>query len=202
MGNPYVLSNYVDPRDPENSWWMQRSVPAVRAQPWNSSYQDGLCGLSKFNDDIDPLDPNLVDYVDPGKANCSNVADNPIHPTVPDKLIGIQKVVTRRRAKFVAASSLTADFMDTSGVLNSFEGELQSGTLISLMNDMADFGLTPGDSIRSTFQGPVLSSFETAKDYKIRFRQFIRQYNDRAYYSLACVIDGVCPVNYKDEVKL
>lgn len=200
VGSPYVKSNYVDPRDLENSWWMQSSVPAVHAQPWNSSYQDGLCGISEFDGDVDELDPNLVNYVPKDRGNCSNVADNPIHAAVQDKLIGIQKVVSRRRAKFIAISGLTSDFMDTSGFLSSFEGELQGESLMSLMNDVGDFGFTSDETIRSTFAPPVMSEYKTADDYKTRFRQYIRQHNDRAFYSLACLIDGVCPVDYKSQI--
>jgi hypothetical protein len=200
QGNPLVKSNYVDPNDPENSWWHQSSVPAVSAQPWNRSVEDGLCGLNQDNYDIDILDPNLVNYVPLNRSTCSNIADNPIHAAVQDKLIGVLKVTSRRRAKFISISKLTSDYLDTSGELNSYEGELESGDLISLLN-VADFGFTPGTGqIQSTFHGPVLSEFSTASDYKTRFRQFIRQYNDRAYYSLACIIDGTCPVNYRDEI--
>lgn len=195
-----MQTNYIDPIDPANSWWMQSSVPAVRAQPWNSSFQDGLCGLTKSDDDVDLLDPNLVDFVPQDRSSCSNIADNPIHAAVQDKLVGVQQIVSRRRAKFLAVSAMTTDFMDTSGWLSSYEGEFESGALLTMMNNVGDFGFTAQDIIQSTFQRPILSEFKTAADYKIRFRQFIRQYNDRAYYSLACIIDGVCPVNYKDEI--
>ena len=42
---------------------------------------------------------------------------------------------------------------------------------------------------------------DTAVDYKTRFRQYISTVNDRALYSLACVIDGNCPVNFRDQLK-
>ena len=202
QGDPYVQSNYVDPRDPANSWWRQTSVPAVQAQPWSNNVMDGLCGLQQYNEGIDEYDPNLVDFTPTDRSNCSNIADNPLNPSIPDKLIGIQRVVFQIRSKYVAASRLTDDLLDTTGWLSSIEGELQSADLISLVNGMSDFGLSPGEEIQTTFQPPTLSEHETALDYKIRFRQFIRQYNDRAYYSLACVIDGVCPVNYKDQLNL
>lgn len=48
---------------------------------------------------------------------------------------------------------------------------------------------------------PVESrDFDTAPDYQTRYSQYINNYNDRATYSLACVLDGVCPVNFKDQV--
>jgi len=46
----------------------------------------------------------------------------------------------------------------------------------------------------------VRSEFDTADDYKIRFSQYVRNYNDRASYALACVLDGTCPVNFKTQV--
>ena len=201
QGDPYVQSNYVDPRNPENSWWRQSSVPAVQAQPWSNNVLDGLCGLQQYNDGISEYDPNLVDFTPQNRSNCSNIADNPLQPSIPDKLIGIQRVVSRRRAKYVASSRLTFDLLDTTGWLSSIEGELESADLISLVDGMSEFGISPGEEILATFEAPIMSEFATSLDYKIRFRQYIRQYNDRAYYSLACVIDGVCPVNYKDQLK-
>ncbi|CAM9397482.1 unnamed protein product, partial [Sphacelaria rigidula] len=50
------------------------------------------------------------------RSNCSNIADNPIHDTVADKLIGTQTVVETRLAKYVAVSLLTPDLLSTSAV--------------------------------------------------------------------------------------
>lgn len=177
-------------------------MPAVQAQPWNNSVQDGLCGLEQADAGLTNEDPNLVNFIPQNRSSCSNIADNPIQSAVPDKLIGIQRVLSRRRAKFVAVSGLTYDFMDTTGKLTSLEGELQSNDLISLMNNDDDhFGFSPGNTIQSTFHAPLLSpELHTASDFKTRFRQYIFNYNDRAYYSLACIIDGVCPVNFRDEI--
>jgi hypothetical protein len=109
-------------------------------------------------------------------------------------------VVTTRRAKFIALSELTEDYLDTTGALSSFEGELESGDLISLIVEMGQFGFSSGSSIRSTFTPPVRAEFKTASDYKTRFRQYIKNVNDRATYSLACVLDGSCPVNFRDQL--
>jgi hypothetical protein len=46
----------------------------------------------------------------------------------------------------------------------------------------------------------VASEFSTAKDWARRFHQYERQYNDRALYSLACVLDGDCPVDFKSQI--
>lgn len=46
----------------------------------------------------------------------------------------------------------------------------------------------------------VSSEFQTASDWDRRFHQYERQYNDRAYYSLACVLDGDCPVDFKAQL--
>jgi len=133
-------------------------------------------------------------------AKCSNIDDNPTHPTLQDKLLGVMKIRTKRRAKYIAVSLMTPDYLDLSGVVQSTEGELDSGNLITIITRMGQFGLGPGTSIGSTFPAPVRSEFKTAVDFKYRFRQFIDNYNDRSEYALACVIDGVCPVNYKDQL--
>jgi len=100
----------------------------------------------------------------------------------------------------MAISELTSDYMDTTGNLNSFEGELSTGHLVSIDSEQGQFGLGAGSELGSTFAKPKRSEFKTAIDYKTRYRQFINNNNDRASYSLACVIDGICPVNFKDQV--
>ena len=69
-----------------------------------------------------------------------------------------------------------------------------------MITEMGQFGFGPGGSIGSTFRAPVRSEYETAVDYEYRFKQYIRNHNDRATYALACVLDGICPVNYKDQI--
>lgn len=54
------------------------------------------------------------------RGNCSNIADNPIHDALPDKLIGTQAVVETRLAKYVAVSLLTRDLLDTTAVRHVF----------------------------------------------------------------------------------
>lgn len=201
LGNPIIETKFVSPNSSDNSWWMQTSVPSVKAQPWASSYRDGYCGIRKLDDGYDIDDPFLETFNQSNsRATCSNIADNPNHGTLADKLIGVQRIILQRRAKYVAMSELTGDFMDTTGVLRSFEGELDSGFLISMMAEKGQFGLGPGEKQRSTFPSPRRSEYNTAYDYKYRFRQYIYNRNDRADYALACVIDGVCPVNFKDQV--
>lgn len=200
QGTPPIQSRFVSPNDSENSWWRPTSVPGVRSQAWSNNYREGYCGIRRLNDDFDLLDPNLAQFVPKDRGNCSNIADNPVHATLQDKLIGLTKVVTTRRAKFVAVSQLTDDFLDTNGWLNSFEGELESGDMISMIVEMGQFGFAAGEKIQSTFRPPVRSEFETAIDYKTRYSQYIRNVNDRAKYSLACVLDGICSVNFRDQL--
>ena len=100
----------------------------------------------------------------------------------------------------MAVSTLTFDFLETTGFIKSHEGELKNNNLISLITNMGQFGLQSNENIESTFIPPVRSSYKTELDYKIRFMQYIRSFNDRSSYSLACVLDGVCPVNYKDQI--
>lgn len=200
QGNPPLETFFISPDSADNSWWQQTSVPAVKSQPWASNYRDGFCGIRRLDEDHTRYDPELDFFTPQSRNNCSNIADNPTHPTIQDKLIGVQKVITRRRSKMMAVSELSDDFMDTTGYLNAFEGELDSGDLISMIIEMGQFGFGPGEKVQSTYGAPVRSEFETAQDYRTRFRQYITNVNDRALYALACVIDGVCPVNYRDQL--
>ena len=199
-GNPLVTSKFLNPNVSENSWWMQTSVPSVKAQPWANNYMDGLCGIRKLDDDHDVLDPELETFVPNSRKTCSNIADNPTHPTLQDKLIGAMRILTQRRAKYIALSELTADYLDTTGVLTSIEGEFEAGNLISMITNLGQFGFGPGSKLSSTFMGPKRTNFSTAIDYKYRFRQYMLDYNDRAEYALACVVDGICQNNYANHL--
>ena len=200
QGDPTIATNFFTPNSSENSWWIQSSVPAVKAQPWASSYRDGYCGIRVLDDNYDITDPTLTEMVVEDRSTCSNIMDNPPHEAMEDKLIGVQRVVMSRRAKYMAVSELTSDLMDTTGALNSFEGELDSGDLISMIIEMGQFGFGAGSEIKSTFRPPVRSEYATAPDYKSRFYQYINNFNDRAIYSLGCVLDGSCPVNFRDQL--
>ena len=147
----------------------------------------------------DDYDPRLSDFVPPNLKTCSNIQDNPIHETLQDKLIGVQHIVFTRRAKFLSVSLLTSDYIDTNGYLQAVEGQLETGDLISLITVMGDIGPQPED-LGSTFIPPVRSSYSTELDYKTRFMQYVRTHNDRASYSLACILDGDCPVNFRDQI--
>ena len=102
MGPPYfdghaiqepVKSRFKYPNKTSNNFWMPSSVPTVKPQPWVENYEDG------------------------------NINDNPTHATVPDKLIGPTQLVHMRRAKYVAISRLTDDYLDITTWMNIIEGE-------------------------------------------------------------------------------
>jgi hypothetical protein len=198
QGDPVVTSLFLDPNVSDNSWWVQTSVPAVKAQPWASNYRDGYCGIRLLNDNYETDDPSLTEFTPQNRASCSNIADNPVHVSLQDKLIGVQRVIMTRRAKFLAMSSLTEDLMDTTGtlcyyfgeltiewflivchivpagILTSFEGEFSTPggeaiDLLSMLTDMGQFGLSPGNNINSTFRPPVRSEYDTADDYAYRY---------------------------------
>ena len=159
-----------------------------------------MCGIRKLNEAFDIYDPRLDSYVPKNLSSCSNIADNPLHVALQDKLIGMQHIVYTRRVKFIAVSKLSDDYLDTNGWLSAIEGEFESGNLISLIDKMGQFGFDSGNEIKSAFIPPIRSEFETALDYRYRFMQYVKSYNDRAAYSLACVLDDVCPVNYRDQL--
>ena len=205
-----IPSRFLDPNDPANNAWRPDSVPGVKAQPWSANYRDGECGIRQLDDGKDNLDPTLPDRDVPGRGSCSNIADNPTHRTTPDKLIGQERVVETRRAKFVAISRLTDDYLDTTGQMTSFEGELEEGAdLISLVqhaksNEDTPFGWRlPGENehVASTFKPQIHSPyFAQADDYDTRFHQYIGQNNDRATYSTACQFNGECPVDFASQI--
>lgn len=85
QGRPAILSRYLDPLDLRHSAWTPSSVPAVRAQNWSVNYRD------------------------------KNIADNAPHSTVPDLLIGEERLVQVRRASYVAVSRLSADYLSLQG---------------------------------------------------------------------------------------
>ena len=100
-----VKSRFMDPDDPSKSEWRPNSVPDVRAQPWKNSYRDGACGLRQKDEDYGLNDPEIPTRELQDRGNCSNIEDNPLHPTMPDELVKELYVVERRRAKFVAGKT-------------------------------------------------------------------------------------------------
>lgn len=54
--------------------------------------------------------------------------------------------------------------------------------------------------LSSTLIRQLSGDYETAPDVLRRFRQYQTSENDRARYSLACQLDGTCPVNFRDEI--
>eukprot|EP01029_Cantina_marsupialis_P006794 TRINITY_DN1749_c0_g3_i2.p1 TRINITY_DN1749_c0_g3~~TRINITY_DN1749_c0_g3_i2.p1 ORF type:complete len:866 (+),score=275.32 TRINITY_DN1749_c0_g3_i2:413-3010(+) len=166
QGKPQVETRYRNPDDAENSFWSPSSVPAVKAQSWKDNYAD------------------------------KNIADNPPHPTVPDKLIGVEGIVEQRRAKYVAVSELSDDFRSVTKVLSVFEGELEDADdLISLLGNIGSnteqegaglFGWSPKETIEQTNWIPEVAgsdpkfALETEDDWYDRFHQYYQNPNDRA----------------------
>ena len=209
-----IPSPFLDPNHPVNNAWRPDSVPAVKAQPWSANYRDGTCGVRRVDEGKDHLDPTIPDRDKPDRGSCSNIADNPTHRTAPDKLIGKDRIVESRRAKFIAISRLTDDYLDTTGQLTSFEGELEDGAdLIALVgqakasSDSMPFGWSmnhhhqSNSDISSTYMPQVHSShFQQVDDWDTRFHQCNDHHNDRAWYSLGCQLDEQCPVDFKSQI--
>ena len=198
-----IASRFLDPTDVANSWWKPSSVPSVKAQPWSANYKEGFCGNRKLDDDLKLTDPLIGKREESSRRTCSNIVDNAVHPTPPDKLIGVNTVVEKRRAKYVAISKLTDDFLDTSGVLTAYEGEMEEEKdLVTLIKGFKkQFNWGPGHELRSTYMPQrYVEGFEMADDFATRFHQFEENFNDRAFFSLACKLDGSCPVNFRDQI--
>lgn len=201
-----VESRFKDPMNANNSKWRPDSVPAVKAQPWKNNYIDGTCGEYTHSEDLN--DPDLANRQIQDRSNCSNIADNPPHETRPDDLVGQLRRVETRRTKFFAISQLTDDFLDTTTAVHTYEGELENGLEVdSLFEDSHFFdGDDNFDVATSTFEPSVIAGdyfpgeFVPDQDSVARYHQYIERFNDRAQYSLNCVYDGTCPVNFKDQV--
>jgi hypothetical protein len=210
-GNPPIISRYVDPSDPSNSWWRPTSETSVQAQPWSENYKDGLCGIHLRNDGFDENDPALADFNPINRANCSNIADNPPNIAAQDLLLGPLQISSIRTARFVAFTTLTSDGLDTTGDIQVIEGGLEGYSLSSAM-----LGLIKGLNIElvstslngsgttfippQIFKSPLSLPENSGKDWSLLFKQYVYTYGDRSQYSLACVVDGICPVNFQNQV--
>jgi hypothetical protein len=199
-----VISRFKDPADPANNQWSPDSVPAVKSQPWGFNYIDGTCGRRNLTEGLVRLDKEIVNRENPDRAECSNIVDNPTHQTIPDQMIGEEVVVETRRAKYVSVSALTNDFLDTSGAIKVYEGELDDELdLISLLNDYGQFdfdAVKDEASIGSTYLPQHFSEFKMAQDWNDRYWQYHDNYNDRAWDSPSCVNDGECPVDFREGI--
>uniref|UniRef100_K3X2K1 EF-hand domain-containing protein n=1 Tax=Globisporangium ultimum (strain ATCC 200006 / CBS 805.95 / DAOM BR144) TaxID=431595 RepID=K3X2K1_GLOUD len=74
-------------------------------------------------------------------------ADNVVHGTRPDSLMGPLHVVERRRAKYVAISRLTRDYHATEGLLREIEGDFEGREALVSYFEFAEqlFGLRDDD---------------------------------------------------------
>ncbi len=216
LGNPMyestksgIQSRFLDPNDPDNNVWVPSSVPDAKGQSWKSNYEAGTCGKHSFDEDIQLFDPSLSSLDKPNRGNCSNIVDNPIHPTLPDKRIGKLTALERRRAKYVAVSRLTDDYLDTDGFLTTYEGELEDGAdLLTIVNQLRrendplfDWKMEKGmgnfeDMFRSTFQDVIIDRYGTiGKEDEHNDMQYNVKFGDRSFFSPGCVIDGDCIKN-------
>ena len=206
QGNPLyenskhgISSRFLDPENPANNEWVPDSVPGVKGQTWNANYKDGTCGKQNLDDDIQFFDPALSSREQPNRGNCSNIVDNPTHPTLPDRRMGPQTVIEKRRAKYIAVSRLTDDYLDTSGILTTYEGELEDGAdLLSLVQQFRDGGnpfgwkASKANDMGTTFQSQIHDDqFTQIKNWALNHHQH------RSFFSPACVFDGQCPNNFK-----
>jgi len=151
-----IISRFINPDNPANSYWSPDSVPAVKAQPWAENYED------------------------------KNIMDNPVHPTVADLLIGPHRKVQYRRTKYVAISLLDDTFRDTTGILRAIEGELTneqdliSLTTVGIGNIFGwESGQQPGSTFPVDVTGEQQFGFVRQDDFYDRHHQFSREFNDR-----------------------
>ncbi len=118
MGPPYfpgheikdpIKSRFKYPNKTDNNFWMPSSVPTVKPQPWVENYEDG------------------------------NINDNPPHATIKDQMIGPTQLVHMRRAKYVAISRLTDDYLDITNWMNIIEGEAGDMDSLSKIVDVKNY---------------------------------------------------------------
>ena len=219
-----ITSRYLDPNDHKHNLWKPSSVPGVKAQSWSENVRSSECGYHAYETD----DEDSIAGIQIKDIKCtdraSSIIDNPIHSTPPDKLIGPERVVESRRAKFIAISQLTDDYLDTTGHTYVVEGEMEDdtdlanvisnhfgkkGQLSIFLNDVlrpADFDTADELSEVHIDELQNISSkrfdgYEMAPDWNTRFHQYERNYNDKADFSVGCIVDGICHVNFKDQIQ-
>ena len=149
-----IQSRFLDPNDSANNVWIPNSVPGINGRTWSENFADGTCRKMEVDLGMQTFDPELPNRETPDRSHCTNLVDNPIHSIEPDKRIGDASVLEQRRAKYVAVSRLTDDYLDTTGILKTFEGEL-SGDLSSIIKEQfkgSPFDWSEGNDISSTFQ--------------------------------------------------
>lgn len=85
--------------------------------------------------------------------------DNAVHPTRPDQLTGPLHVVERRRAKYVAISELSADYLSTAGLVREIEGDFEGREALLSYFAFAEqlFGLT--DATETVTDGQSATAF-------------------------------------------
>ena len=185
-----IHSRYLDPSDPKNNEWKPSSVPGLKSQSWQANFEDNICGIREKNEGSKAFHPMLDEPSEtPDDHYCPSIVDNPIHPTNPDSLTGKPRVVERRTAKFIAISRLTADYLDTTGVLSVYEGELEEGADLSFIVSQAkqNFGwnLKDEQKLQSTFSAQLtISTFQNELVRNPKQNQYQKNYNDQAEYSL------------------
>eukprot|EP00979_Chaetoceros_neogracilis_P003421 scaffold592_cov272-Chaetoceros_neogracile.AAC.32 len=180
-----IRSKFLDPNDPLNSYWRPSSVSSVQSHSWKNNYEAGTCGIKSVHDNIQSFDPDLSNHQAKDKSQCSNIADNPIHSTPPDRLDGRPQVVHRRRANFIVVSELTHDFLDTASVLSKFEGKLEDGADLNYIVQHAKKTASEWES-----NGSISHTSYESQDLHPYFHQSFK-----SLYSIECVIDGTCPIN-------
>ena len=192
------------------------------------------------------------------------------HGTPADLLIAAETASETRRSKYVAVSRLSDDYMDTSALLKSFEGELEGeedmvGLFVSHFGSQfgwdqgvaasaEEAGAFPGSSpsarggmlpqqqaaaeaegdhkprgaLPTTYEPPRDTSspetsaatldggalltrarggarpepkaFRSAADHATRLHQYEKSHGDRSEFSLACVLDGDCGVDFERQI--
>lgn len=184
-----IRSRYLDPFDPKNNVWKPSSVPGLKAQSWQANYEDSICGIRENRQDTQTFHPMLNEPIEaPNGKYCPSIVDNPIHATNRDTLEGRPRVVEKRTAKFIAVSRLTDDYLDTTGALSVYEGELEEGADLSFIVSQAKqkFGWNHknGQVSQSTFTSLVTDSgFQNEVEANLRRNQYQKDYNDQAEYS-------------------
>lgn len=185
-----IRSRYLDPSDPKNNEWKPSSVPGLKAQSWQANVEDYLCGIREKRQGTKTFHPMLDESQEPLDSKfCRGIVDNPIHSTNPDSLIGKPRAVEKRTAKFIAVSRLTPDYLDTTGALSVYEGELEEGADLSFIVSQArqTFGwnLKNEQKLKGTYSPPVTSSaFQNELEPSSNQYQYQKNYNDQAEYSL------------------
>lgn len=154
-----------------------------------------------------------------------NIADNPVHETVPDKLVGPMQVTQLRRSKYIAVSRLTDDYLGVTGSIRTFEGNMEGDNDLIALRKAGALQWTkwdakapprpPGSTEDGSGSGYLGDAWVELGPGRVKTTQPLRVYGDMGPFNFQTASDWFCrfcqyyddyndrrnsPVNFKNEI--